>query len=252
MNPCKMSIFRHPRRLRLPAALVGLLAASLAVTALAAVAPDTGSESREVIRAAAERLIRAQLSGATQNIYVHAADPDARLHLAHCAAPLSASLLAGVQLGARSEVRVSCTAQGTPWAIYVPVNIESDVNVLVLREGAVRGARLTPEQVATETRHVSGLPTGYITNVNGLQHYTLARSAPPGTALTADLMAADFVVRRGQDVTLIAQGPGISVRATGKALEDGREGGQVHVQNLASQKVVQGVVDGNGTIQVTP
>ena len=160
MNPCKMSIFRHPRRLRLPAALVGLLAASLAVTALAAVAPDTGSESREVIRAAAERLIRAQLSGATQNIYVHAADPDARLHLAHCAAPLSASLLAGVQLGARSEVRVSCTAQGTPWAIYVPVNIESDVNVLVLREGAVRGARLTPEQVGPKPDTFRGFQRG--------------------------------------------------------------------------------------------
>jgi flagella basal body P-ring formation protein FlgA len=236
----------------MPPVLAGLLAAWLAMSAIAAVAPDTGSESREVIRAAAERLIRSQLSGATQNIYVHAADPDARLHLAHCLAPLSASLLAGVQLGARSEVRVSCTAQGTPWAIYVPVSIESDVNALVLREGVIRGARLTPQQVVTETRHVSGLPVGYITDANGLQHYTLARSAPAGTALTADLMVADFVVRRGQDVTLIAQGPGISVRATGKALEDGREGGQVRVQNLASQKVVQGVVDGNGTIQVTP
>jgi flagella basal body P-ring formation protein FlgA len=252
MNPHKTSIIRHPLRCRMPPVLAGLLAAWLAMSAIAAVAPDTGSESREVIRAAAERLIRSQLSGATQNIYVHAADPDARLHLAHCLAPLSASLLAGVQLGARSEVRVSCIAQGTPWAIYVPVSIESDVNALVLREGVIRGARLTPQQVVTETRHVSGLPVGYITDANGLQHYTLARSAPAGTALTADLMVADFVVRRGQDVTLIAQGPGISVRATGKALEDGREGGQVRVQNLASQKVVQGVVDGNGTIQVTP
>jgi flagellar basal body P-ring formation protein FlgA len=99
---------------------------------------------------------------------------------------------------------------------------------------------------------VQGLPVGYITDVNALPHYTLARSAPPGTALTADLMVADLVVRHGQEVTLIAQGPGISVRATGKALEDGREGGLVRVQNLTSQKVVQGVVDANGTIQVTP
>ena len=91
MNPYKMSIIRHPLRFRMPPTLAGLLAAWLAASAFAAVAPDTGSESREVIRAAAERLIRSQLSGATQNIYVHAADPDARLHLAHCSAPLSAS-----------------------------------------------------------------------------------------------------------------------------------------------------------------
>jgi flagellar basal body P-ring formation protein FlgA len=252
MKPHQMSIFRHRSRKQLLLVCVGLTGAWLTGSVSGVVPGEPGLESRAAIRAAAESLIRAQLGGVAMSITVQAQDPDSRLRLAHCATPLAATLLAGVQLGPRSEVRVSCTAQGTPWAIYVPVSIESDVNVLVLREGVLRGSRVAPEQVATETRHVQGLPMGYITDINGLQHYTLARSAAAGTALTADLMVADLVVRAGQEVTLVAQGPGISVRATGKALEDGREGGRIRVQNLTSQKVVQGVVDPSGTIQVTP
>jgi flagella basal body P-ring formation protein FlgA len=225
----------------------------LGTGAPAALPEETAAaESSAAIRVAAEQLIRAQLRGATHTIYIHAQELDARLHLARCPAALSASLLAGAELGARTEVRVSCTAQRSVWSIYVPVSIESDVEVLVLREGAIRGARLSPQQVVSETRRVPGLAGGYISDVEALQHFTLARSLPAGTALTAELIQADYIVRQGQQVTLLASAPGISVRAVGRALEDGREGARVRVQNLASQKVVQGVVDASGTIAVTP
>jgi flagella basal body P-ring formation protein FlgA len=257
---CAMNISQMSKFRRLPSHLPGVraLAASLLClwlgTGTPAAMPEeaAASESPAAIRVAAEQLIRSQLRGALHTIYVQAAEPDARLHLARCPAALSASLLAGAELSARSEVRVSCTAQRSVWSVYVPVSIESDVNVLVLREGALRGARLTPEQVACETRRLPGLAGGYISNVQALQHYTLARSLPAGTALTAELMLADYVVRQGQQVTLVATAPGISVRAVGRALEDGREGAHVRVQNLASQKVVQGTVDASGTIAVTP
>lgn len=253
MKMHKMSIFRHctARAFCLPAALAW--AACLGAGAWAAVPIDGAStESHAAIRTAAENVVRSQLRGAVQTTYIHAAEPDARLHLARCPAPLTASTLAGGQLGARTEVRVSCSAPGALWAIYVPVSIESDVNVLVLREGVVRGAHVSPQQVSTETRRITGLAVGYITDMDGLQRYTLARSLPPGTALTVDVMVADYLVRQGQQVTLVAGSPGISVRASGKVLEDGREGALVRVQNLTSQKVVQGTVDADGTIQVTP
>jgi flagella basal body P-ring formation protein FlgA len=132
------------------------------------------------------------------------------------------------------------------------VHIDSDVNVLVLRQSALRGARLTAGQVSSETRRVAGLAVGYVTDVSMLERHTLARSLPAGTALTADALLADLVVHQGQEVTLVASAPGISVRATGKALQDGREGARVRVQNLASLKIVEGVVDAHGVIEITP
>jgi len=238
------------RRLAAGAALIG---ATLALGAAAAEpAEHAPAEPLAAVRIAAEGLIRSQLRGVAYQVQVRAAELDPRLHLARCPDPLATALPSGAELGARVAVRVSCTAQGFPWAVYVPVNIESEIRVLVLRQSALRGARLGAAQVSEETRRVAGLAVGYVTDAATLEHHTLTRSLPAGTALTADAMLADLIVHQGQEVTLIASAPGISVRATGKALQDGREGARVRVQNLDSLKIVEGVVDANGVIEITP
>ena len=256
MSTSLLSIFRRrrPGSGRGLVAGVALLGASLAAGAAAA-EPADGAPATEPlvsVRAAAAGLIRSQLSGTSYEVHVEAAELDPRLHLARCPSPLATTLPSGAELGAHVAVRVSCTAPGFPWAVYVPVSVESDIRVLVLKQSAVRGARLGAAQVSEETRRVAGLAVGYVTEVAALEHHTLARSLPAGTALTADAMLADLIVHQGQQVTLIASAPGVSVRATGKALQDGREGARVRVQNLASLKVVEGVVDANGVIEITP
>jgi flagella basal body P-ring formation protein FlgA len=51
---------------------------------------------------------------------------------------------------------------------------------------------------------------------------------------------------------LAASASGVEVRAAGKALEDGRQGARIRVQNLTSMKVVEGVVDTARVIHVSP
>jgi flagella basal body P-ring formation protein FlgA len=255
MNTFLTSGFRRrpAGAVRILTAGVALLAAALATNATAVEPAERAvAEPLAAVRAAAEGLIRSQLRGAVYEVHVQAAELDPRLHLARCPSPLATALPSGAELGAHVAVRVSCTAQGFPWAVYVPVNVESDIRVLVLKQSAVRGARLGAAQVIEETRRVAGLAVGYVTDVAALGHHTLTRSLPAGTALTADAMLADLIVHQGQEVTLIASAPGVSVRATGKALQDGREGARVRVQNLASLRVVEGVVDANGVIEITP
>lgn len=215
-------------------------------------AGEPAIERVAAVQAAAEGEIRAQLRSVSYTTHVRATDLDPRLRLVHCPAPLVAALPPHAELGARVVVKVGCSAPGVPWAVYVPVNVESDINVLVLKESAVRGARLAAAQVMPETRRVAGLAVGYVTDVATLEHHTLTRSLPAGTALTADALLADLIVHQGQEVTLVAAAPGISVRAAGKVLQDGREGARVRVQNLGSLKVVEGVVDASGVIEITP
>ena len=238
------SIVRHLRRAHrlLPA---GMCAAS---TALAAVVP---TESLERIRVAAEDAVRAQLQGIAYEVHIQAIAPDSRLQLAQCPQRLTAQI-GTAELGARTTVRVSCPVRATPWTLFVPVTLESDVPVLVLRQSELRGARLLPETVARQTRRVQGLRSDYVSDARTLAHSTLTRDLPAGTALTFTLLQADYLVRQGQAVTLVAQGAGIEVRAPARAMEDAREGARVHVENLSSQRIVQGVVEANGLIQVTP
>jgi flagella basal body P-ring formation protein FlgA len=136
--------------------------------------------------------------------------------------------------------------------VYVPVTVESEIPALILRAPAVRGARLTAADVVTENRRVSGLAVGYVTDTSTLERHTLSRPLPAGSALTADALLADFIVRQGEQVTLLAAAGGIEVRAKGRALADGRDGARIRVQNLESLKVVEGVVDATRVIHVTP
>jgi flagellar basal body P-ring formation protein FlgA len=230
-----------------------MLVAIGALTGGGALASEgTPAQSLASIRAAAEAQVRAQLHSVSYPVHVQAAEPDPRLHLLSCPVALATSGLGGAELSARVTVRVSCTAPRQLWSVYVPVSLESEVPLLVLRQSQIRGARLGPQEVTLETRRVPGLGAAYLSDIAVLAHRTLVRSVPAGTTLTADLFQADYLIRQGQSVTLVASGPGIEVRAPAKALEDAREGAHVRVQNLASQRIVQGVVDSSGLIYATP
>lgn len=244
----KASIVRRPLARRAIALAIGALTAGVVLVCEATPA----QQSLASVRAAAEARVRARLHGVAYPVHVQAAEPDPRLHLLGCPAALAASELGVVESSARVTVRVSCGAPGQLWSVFVPVSLESEVPLLVLRQSQIRGARLGAQEVTMETRTVPGLGAAYLSDVAALAHRTLVRSVPAGTALTADLFQADYLIRQGQSVTLVASGPGIEVRAPAKALEDAREGAHVRVQNLASQRIVQGVVDSSGLIHATP
>jgi len=244
----KASIVRRRLALRALLAITGAFPGALMLASEAA-APQ---QSLASISAAAEAQVRTQLRGVAYPVHVHAAEPDPRLHLLSCPVALAASGLGVTEPSARVTVRVSCAAPRQLWAVYIPVSLESEVPLLVLRQSQNRGARLGAQEVTMETRRVPGLGAAYLSDVAALAHRTLIRSVPAGTPLTADLFQSDYLIRQGQSVTLVASGPGIEVRAPAKALEDAREGAHVRVQNLASQRIVQGVVDGSGLIYATP
>jgi flagella basal body P-ring formation protein FlgA len=204
----------------------------------------------ETIRAAAEDHVRTQL-GAGGDVAVSAGSLDPRLRLAPCAGPLEASSMPAGLRAARVTVGVRCT-QGATWTVYVPVSIESEVQVLVLRHAAARGAQLTEADVMVQTRRVPGFGGGYVADPRQLAGRTLRRPLPAGAVLTPDALEADIVVRRGQQVTLLAASNGIQVRASGRALADGRAGERLKVQNERSNVVVEGVVESPGVIRVTP
>ena len=64
------------------------------------------------------------------------------------------------------------------------------------------------------------------------------------------MFAADTVIHRGQEVTLVAGGAIIEIRASGRALRDAPAGARIQVQNLSSMTVVEGVVESADVVRV--
>lgn len=206
----------------------------------------------EDVRQAAAGFVRQRMqtgAGAAGTVHVEAGTLDARLRLAPCAQPLQAFSNGELRAGPRLTVGVRCAQPA--WTVYVPVQVETEVEVLVLQRALPRGSPVQPLDVKSERRRVPGIASSYILDASQLAARHLRNTAAPGTALTVDLLAADLLVRRGQRVTLIATAGGIEVRAQGEAIADAMPDGRVRVLNLNSHRVVEGRVESRDSVRVS-
>jgi flagella basal body P-ring formation protein FlgA len=207
------------------------------------------TQSLDSIQAAAESFVRNKLSASAAKHYISASTLDPRLRLRACDLPLEAFSSNTASIGARTTIGVRCTATA-PWTLYVSVAVEVEVPVLVLRRALARRARISHTDVEPQLRRMPGSATNFVSDVASLQGHSLRRALPAGAALTIDVLAPDILVKRGQQVTLIASIGGIEIRAQGQALTEGGAADRVRVQNVASNKVVEGVVESDSVVRV--
>jgi flagellar basal body P-ring formation protein FlgA len=216
---------------------------------LACSAAQATTQSLESIQAAAEEFVRSHLPSSKAKHFVTAGQLDSRLRLQACVAPLEAFAPNPGNLRARTTIGVRCNTVSA-WTLYVPVTVEVEVPVLVLRRALARRARVTLADVEPQVRRLPGAASNFISDIATLQGHRLKRSLPAGAALTVDALTPDILVRRGQQVTLIAAVNGVEIRAQGQALTEGSAQERVRVQNVTSLKVVEGVAESDSVVRV--
>ena len=207
-------------------------------------------QSLDSIRTAAEAFVLERIGSSNgAEISAEAGRLDPRLRLTECEQPLETFHAAGNRLGGNTSVGVRCPGP-QPWSIYVPVRVERQVEVAVLNRSLGRGAVLSAEDVQMQKLDTTSLGFGYYANRDELTGQTLRRAAAAGTVITPALVAIPPTIRRGEQVTLLAQRNGIAIRAPGRALADAHTGDTLRVRNLSSERVVEGTVRGPGEVEV--
>jgi flagellar basal body P-ring formation protein FlgA len=224
--------------------ILGALAALLFATNASAVV-----QSPEAIQAAAEEFVRASLPESSAKHFVTAGRLDSRLRLNECAAPLEAFSQGTAMTNTRMTIGVRCP-DANSWTLYVPVTVEVEVSVLVLRRPLARRSRVELADVEPQVRRMPCSASAFINDTSSLQGHRLKRALPVGTALTVEMLVPDVLVRRGQQVTLIAANGPVQIRAQGQALSEGAASERVRVQNVTSLKIVEGVVESDGVVRV--
>lgn len=79
---------------------------------------------------------------------------------------------------------------------------------------------------------------------------TPARGLKAGRAIKLGEVRAPLLVTKGALVTMTVNAPGLSLTATGRALDDGAEGEFVRVLNIQSKRTVEGAVLGQNRIAI--
>jgi flagella basal body P-ring formation protein FlgA len=107
---------------------------------------------------------------------------------------------------------------------------ESDVELLPIRADRLdRNAATSPAQ---------------------LVGMTPARGLRAGRAVKVSEVHAPLLVSKGALVTMTVNAPGLTLTATGRALDDGADGEIVRVLNVQSKRTVEGVVVGQNQIRI--
>lgn len=172
---------------------------------------------------------------------------DPRLRLSACARGLTATLPA-VLKGPRLAVRVSCDS-GTPWSVWVPVRVETDSAVVVARRALSPGTLLGSEDVTVVRRRIPGFIDCCATDAAHVLGQRVRRPIAAEAPIALEHIEAPPVVRRGEQVIVIAGAPGFEVRSAGTALADAREGDAVRIRHATSLRVIHARADSRGVVR---
>ncbi len=207
-------------------------------------------QSLASLQEAARRFLQTQTPpepGSSQEI--HLGRLDSRLRLGQCEAALQAFLPAGSRLQGKLTVGVQCPGD-KPWTVYIPANIRVFGEVLVTTRPISRGDTITRADIVAQRQEISKLHHGYYRQSDEVIGKLAARSLPAGTALTPRMLKARLLVRRGDDVTILADSGFLQVRSKGKALQNAALGERLSVRNTRSKRIVEGIAIRAGTVQV--
>jgi len=174
---------------------------------------------------------------------------DTRLKLIRCEQAIEAFGPLTNQMSDRMTVGVRCPG-AKPWKVYIPVQITRFGYIIVAKRPLLRGQILDSNSIVRTRFKISGARQAYVYESKHVLGKMLIRAINAGTPIKVNNLRAATIVKRGQEVILIAITASIQVRMGGKALADGAKGDLIRVRNLKTKKVVEGIVTKAGTVKV--
>lgn len=174
---------------------------------------------------------------------------DPRLNLEQCAEPLQTYLAPGARSVGKTTVGVRCQSP-RPWALYVPARVDLYQTVYQTAGNLPRGHIIRADDIAPIKQNLTRLHRGYFSEKDQLIGKETRRRLQQGQVITPNQVKAPLLVKRGEQVELIAQSQLFSVRMNGKALMDGARGDRIRVKNLSSDRIIEGTVTQPGQVMV--
>jgi flagellar basal body P-ring formation protein FlgA len=175
---------------------------------------------------------------------------DSRLKLPDCNGELQVNDTGGGLQRGRLMLRVAC-GEGSQWARYVPVTVEYQEQVFRFRRNLARGHIIATHDLERVWVAGHSIPPGKVIRrpdqVIGME---LQRAVMAGSWVDARMVGEKALIRKGQEVAIVARGRGMVIRMDGMALGDGRMDELIKVKNLSSGKDLEARVRSAGEVEV--
>lgn len=181
-----------------------------------------------------------------EKLYLKVAPLDKRVNYPVCATELIGEIVKN-KIKSNTSVKISCLDK-KKWTNYIRVKVTVLQQVIVVNSSLGKGQTLTRSNISSVYMNKSRIRNGSFTALDTLYGARLKRN------LTAHkiIKSRDICfVCKGDKVTINATKTGLSIRASGIALNDANHGGTVRVKNSRTQRIVVGTVSSLKEVNVS-
>ncbi|MCY1273142.1 flagella basal body P-ring formation protein FlgA [compost metagenome] len=151
---------------------------------------------------------------------------------------------------ARQRLQVSCDGP-SGWTVMVSSQASVFIPALFASQVIERGETIGAKQLRVQELNVGKASRGYFQRPEDVLGMSAKRRIRADQALSPGLLASPLLVRRGQQVKILASHAGIQASTLGEALQNGQQGEVIKVRNLSSEKVIKAKVLEAGLVSST-
>lgn len=203
---------------------------------------ESAAAIRAAVQAAAERQLEPGQGGTFE---FDVGDVDSRLRLAACPElavtmppPTSAFLAAQV------------TCRQPFWTLYVTVRVHAWDRAVVAAANLAPGTKLTAGDLTLSRVDTLATSAAYMTDPAQAEGMILRANVRAGAPILTQLLERPLMVHRGDTVVLTLFDSAMTIRTTAVAMEDGREGDHITVENADSKKMFRAAVADPGAVEM--
>lgn len=151
----------------------------------------------------------------------------------------------------RSNFAVGVSVDRRPArTVWVAAEITVWSEAVVALRPLYKGEKVGAVDVAPERRRLKDVPRGAAPSADDVVGKRVTRLIPAGSVVTLSAVEVPPVIRKGDWVTILAEGGSVRVSAPGEARDEGAPGETIRVANRASKRTVQAKVVDSRTVRV--
>ncbi|MFT5807525.1 MAG: flagella basal body P-ring formation protein FlgA [Moritella dasanensis] len=205
------------------------------------------ADKHQLIEEFAESFVKAQLfSAENERVSIEVTKIDRRITVTQCEGNMSAELVGNKSLQRSATVRIRCD-NAKNWQLHIPIKIIRLVPVVVSNRPLSKGSLLTKNNTKIVYMNRVLLRSGYISDLTFVNRARLKRQLSRAQMVsTRDIC----LVCKGESVTITSSVGNLTVKTGGVALSNGILGEKINVRNSKSKRIVSGIVQAAGVIQI--
>jgi flagella basal body P-ring formation protein FlgA len=223
--------------------LVGVAVAFLAGPAAFA---EGETETADAIRSAVESALAPRLvtiKDAEVEIAVGPIDPRLRL-------PLCATLHVSLPPSNTAIMTAKVECAGPNWSVYVPVRMHAWADALLASVNLMPNTKLSSADLTRGRVDLFTNVGGFLTEPAQAEGKILRVGLLAGAPVLRPFLELPVAVHRGQRVLVTLSDSAMTIKTTALAMEDGRIGENIALENPETKKTIRATVADDGTVEV--